>query len=129
MKGTSRPKSNSKKVLVVEDDLGISEVIKIILEDHYYQVIVHNHGTGVLPAIRKNRPHIILLDLWMTGMDGSEIIKKLRANKSMRNIPVVVVSALSEGEAIARKMGADDFLAKPFDINDLVKIVDKYTSA
>lgn len=116
----------SKKILVADDDLGISEVIQIILKDHGYEVTVINDGSSVLQAMKKLLPDVVLLDLWMSGMDGHEVITEIKKDPRLLSTPIIIISALTEGEEIAQKFGANDFLAKPFNINDLVATVEKY---
>lgn len=116
----------SQTVLVVDDDPGILEVIKIILSEHGYTVIAVSEASLVKEAISQNSPNIILMDLWMSGIDGHEITKYLKGNQKLKSIPIVIISALSEGEKMAMEAGADDFLAKPFNIEDLIEVVQKH---
>src|SRR3989304_9701549 len=104
--------SSLKKILVVDDDEGILEVMRIILEDRGYQIVVTTQALEVEKKIKQEQPDLILLDLWMAGLDGEEIIKKLKSQKKIKNIPTLVISALNDGEIRAKKAGADGFLAK-----------------
>lgn len=115
-----------RTVLVVDDDPGILEVIKIILEDNGYQVITLSNAYQVLKQVSECAPHLIVMDLWMSGIDGHQLSKKLKNNHLTKHIPIVVISALSNIEEITKQSQADDFLAKPFNINDLVMIVKKW---
>jgi DNA-binding response OmpR family regulator len=115
-----------KKILVVDDDQGIIEVIKIILEDSGYEVVTTSDGTAVQQIVRRILPDAVLLDLWMSGLDGHYVCKQLKKMNKTKNIPIIVVSALNDGEQKAKLAGADDFLSKPFNINDLVAIVEKH---
>ncbi|MBI2074307.1 MAG: response regulator [Candidatus Levybacteria bacterium] len=117
----------NKKILVVDDDLAILEVIKLILEEQGYKVIVTSDGGKVQQKINEDFPDLILLDFWLSGQDGRKIAKYLKTQETTRNIPIVMISANHEPEKIARDVDANDFLAKPFDIDDLVMIVKKYT--
>lgn len=117
-----------KHILVIDDDQGISEVIKIVLTDGGYNVNVMTEGLGIEKMVEKLQPNLILLDIWMSGIDGRDVIQTLRKNKKTRNIPIVVISALSNTDKIATEAGAEDFLPKPFDIEDLLAIARKYTS-
>lgn len=119
---------NKKKILVVDDDAGILEVIKIVLVEKNFEVLTASEGLGVIPGIEKNLPDVILIDLWMSGMDGDEVIKKIKCQKKMSDIPVIAMSALENGEKRAEEAGADDFLAKPFDIDELASLVEKYAT-
>lgn len=114
-----------QKVLVVDDDPGILEVIKIILEDNGYEVCVLSDGKEVVKKILNFEPNIVLLDIWMSGIDGGVITKILKSNERTKTVPVVIFSASNDTERLAKEMGADDFLTKPFDIPDLVAKIKK----
>lgn len=116
----------SKKVLIAEDDKAILEVVKIILQDGGYEVIAIEDGEQVLPAIQQHQPHIVLLDIWMAGSDGGEIAKNVKKNEKTKHIPIVMVSANNETEVIAKQVGANDFLQKPFNIDDLLQVIQKH---
>lgn len=117
-----------RKILVCDDDEGISEVIKVILEGSGYQVNILNNGKAILKKVASFKPDMILLDIWMPGIDGREITKVLKRDPKSTHIPVVVVSALNDTKKIAKDCGADDFLPKPFDMNNLLHLVQKYTT-
>lgn len=117
-----------KRILVVDDDLAILEVIKIILDEKGYEVATATDSVSLYDEIKDKKPDLILLDIWMSGQDGQEITKFLKANGDTCNIPIVMISANNEGLKMAKDSGADDFLAKPFDIEDLLSKVDKYTA-
>lgn len=117
-----------KKVLVVEDDLAILEVITIVLEGEGFTVFSAVNEKKVFSVINKQLPDVLLLDIWLAEMNGGAIAKKLKLNKATKNLPIIVISANTETEKIAKSSGADDFLLKPFDINDLISIVNKHTT-
>lgn len=119
---------NKKKILVVDDDLTILEVIKIILEENGYEVSTVYSGDMIQGAIKKTFPDLILLDYWMSGHDGEEIAKSLRARETTRLIPIVMVSADQNAKAISKSIGINGFLDKPFEIEDLLKLVKKCSS-
>lgn len=115
-----------KKILVCDDDEGILDIVKIILENKDYQVETISTGKAIERRIIAYQPDLILLDLWIPGMDGKEITKILKRDEKLSKIPIIIISALNETKKISREIGADDYLAKPFDINDLISIVEKY---
>lgn len=117
-----------KKILICDDDLGISEVIKIILDEHGYITTVINNGEGIKEIVSEFKPNLVLLDLWLPGVNGKAIVRFLKKDAATKSIPVVVVSALSDCMEIAQKIGADDCLCKPFEMQELVAKVKKYTS-
>jgi CheY-like chemotaxis protein len=117
-----------KKVLVAEDDRAILEVVQIILENEGYVTLTTDNEHSMQQIMNEHKPDMILLDIWLAGEDGGKIAKNIKSKKETRPIPVVMISANNETEKISKEAGADDFLLKPFDIEDLLKIVEKYTS-
>ncbi len=115
-----------KKVFIADDDPSIVEVIKIVLKEGGYSVVSTTNGRGVESGIKKHKPDLILLDIWMSGFDGREITKKLKASKQTNTIPIIVISALNNTKQIAKEIKADGFLEKPFDIHTLLKKVKEY---
>ena len=108
-----------KKVLIVEDDPAIQDVIKMMLEEGGYETATTRDAASI-KGLKDNLPHLLLLDLSLSGMDGQDICKFLKARPPFRDIPIVLVSARRDLEKIAREVGANDFLAKPFEMNDLL---------
>jgi DNA-binding response OmpR family regulator len=117
-----------KKIMVIDDDPGILEAIKAILESESYEVMATDRMDEVLEAKDGELPDLILLDLLLSGKDGREIAKALKSNEKTKNIPIVMLSAHPSAEDASKEGGADEFLAKPFDMDDLLKVVKKYTS-
>lgn len=115
-----------KKILIAEDDKAIIEVVRIILENEGYEVIMADQGERVYEAIKEHSPDMILLDIWLFGEDGVEIAKTIKAESLTKQIPLVMMSANNETEKITTEVGADDFLLKPFNIDDLLYLVRKY---
>lgn len=121
------PLNKMKKILVLDDDAGILEVIKIILEEKGYLVKTLNNVDGVLSIIGIYKPNLILIDLLMPETNGEEIIKLIKNNSPKKVIPIIILSACQNLEDLTQKCEADDFLCKPFELNELENIVDKYT--
>jgi len=115
-----------QKVLLCDDDEGITDVTSIVLEDLGYQVVTVANGEEVMPAVKKHHPDIILLDLWMPIVSGEEILQELKSSEKFKDIPVIVVSASKDTAQVAYRAKADDFLCKPFDIATLEDMVKKY---
>jgi len=113
----------NKKILICDDDEGILDMVSFILEDSGYDVIPERNSLNVYSLIEKERPDLLLLDLWMPVLSGDQVLKALKSNPETSSLPVIVVSASTEGEKIAHDAGASDFLAKPFDIDQLVNRV------
>lgn len=115
----------SRKILIIDDDASILQVSRIILEEAGHKVSVDD-GKNIFEKIQLDRPDLILLDIRLAGLDGREIGKKLKSQDSTRDIPIVVLSASFNIEEIVKQAKADDYLKKPFDIDDLEQIVMKY---
>jgi DNA-binding response OmpR family regulator len=118
-----------KKILVAEDDRAIIEVVKIILESEGYDVFTADQAETVHKTIASQKPDMILLDIWLYGEDGGQIAKKIKAQAHTKHLPIVLMSANNETEKITKEVGADDFLLKPFNIDDLLYIVRKYVKS
>lgn len=118
---------SKKKILVVDDtDLNRDLVVQL-LEDEYDMVIAEN-GEEALLKTESERPDLILMDLGMPVMDGWEATKKLKANESLKHIPVIAVTshAMVGDEIEARKAGCDDYLPKPIDEDLLIRKIKKF---
>ncbi|HEX2914523.1 MAG TPA: response regulator [Chloroflexia bacterium] len=118
-----------KSVLICEDDEGIIDVAQIVLEEMGYTVIVQNDSTNIFARIEEVQPHLILLDLWMPGLSGAEITRRLKADARTQFIPIIIMSANRDTARIAQEAGADAFLAKPFDISALEEVVASHLRA
>ncbi|KKR31798.1 MAG: Response regulator receiver protein [Candidatus Gottesmanbacteria bacterium GW2011_GWC2_39_8] len=114
-----------KHIFIVDDDTAILEVLKIILEDKGYETTLVSDSEMLLASLNKKVPDLILLDIWLSGLDGQQIVRKLKKTEKVSKIPVIMISASNEGEQLAKESGADDFIAKPFEIDHLVNIVQK----
>jgi len=112
--------------MIADDDPAILDSVGIMLEFEGYDVTTTVNGSTVLDMV-KELPDLLLLDIWMSGMDGRDICKQLKGNERTRGIPIVMISASKDIEGSAIEAGADDFLAKPFDINDLLGKIEKNT--
>lgn len=105
------------RVLVVDDHPKLLKFIEIDLKLHSYDVITAKSGEEALELITSAKPEIMLLDIVMPGMDGIEVLNQLR---KFSTLPVIAFSASPENQEPALQAGADDFLHKPFDIEEMV---------
>ena len=116
-----------KKILVVDDDPSILDSLQIILEDEGYKVISLLRADRIYKEIRLHKPSLILLDVWFPdGIDGAQITRFLKTQEECKHIPVILISAISNIEKVLENSYADDFLAKPFEIDDVIDRVKKY---
>jgi DNA-binding response OmpR family regulator len=113
-------------VLLIEDDLDLSTVEALALGAEGYQVHVARNGHAALEQIAHERPSVILLDMRMPGMNGWQFMSTFRAAYG-HDIPVVVVTAADDAERRATDVGAEDWLAKPFELDDLLAKVAVHT--
>lgn len=109
------------KILVIDDDVDILSVMEILLSMKGYNVEVTAKGENTFPKIETFKPDLILLDVLISGYDGRVICKQLKANEKTKHIPVIMFSAHPGAAATIADYGADDFIAKPFDVNHLLK--------
>ncbi|HSO28122.1 MAG TPA: response regulator [Anaerolineales bacterium] len=100
------------KVLVIDDDIEMTDLLKIILEPTSFTVVSANSGLDGIAAAKKFQPDVIILDLLMPGVDGWAVCKEIR---SFSQVPILVLSAVNKPGMVARALdeGADDYLLKP----------------
>ncbi len=119
----------AKKVLVIDDKYYIRQLILTALGIRGFTVFAAADGGEGMEVAGRERPGVILLDLIMPGLDGYECLRLLRSNPATGDIPIVIMSARSDIDAGTSILSdADDFLPKPFDLELLYTIVDRYTS-
>lgn len=111
-----------KKILVVDDDVAILDVVRLILEGQGYSIETSETG-AIFPTVTSQKPDLILLDMLLSGEDGRDIARKLKANKETRSIPIVMISAHPSAATGSLSAGADKFLSKPFEIEELLSVV------
>ncbi len=114
-----------KKILVADDDPAIVESITLILEEFGYHVDSTVDGETIY-KMEKTYPDLLLLDIWMSGQDGREICKYLKKKELTKHIHIIMISASRDIAQSAKESGADDFLAKPFEMEALLDKIDKY---
>jgi two-component system, sensor histidine kinase and response regulator len=117
-----------KPILVVDDEPAILDMIAELLGYEGYQVVTTSEGSVALAQAKADPPALILLDLMMPGMSGWQVIAALKASPQTRAIPVVLLSARRDLAVTATELGIVTFLAKPFDIDELLDIVHKHAN-
>lgn len=113
-----------KKILIADDDPAIVDALAFMLKETGYQVITTVNGSSV-PELYNQKPDLLLLDIWMSGQDGREICKKLKSQNTTKKTPIMMISANKDTEEIAKAAGANDFLSKPFEMDDLLKKINQ----
>ena len=110
---------NKQKILIVDDDNNIAELISLYLIKECFETTIVNDGESVFPLMDTLQPNLILLDLMLPGMDGYQVCREIRAKYS---VPIIILSAKGEifDKVLGLELGADDFMEKPFDSKELV---------
>lgn len=111
------------KILVVDDDESILDAISLILEEVGYTVKTSFKGEKTYAMVESFHPDLILLDVLMSGKDGRHICRNLKQNDLTKLIPVIMISAHPSAQQGALECGAEDFLAKPFEVEELLSKV------
>lgn len=106
-------------ILVIDDDPDIIDAVEIVLEDEGYDVQTTTKPEKVLDG--STQPDLFLIDIWMSGQNGKDICIQLKQNPKTKHIPIILFSANKDTAQIAQEAGADDFILKPFDIDDLLE--------
>ena len=116
-----------KRILIIEDDGDTSDLLQLIAGQLNFEVTA---SSGLLPVtdIRAISPDLILLDHWVNNGYGGDLCLELKSDVVTNTIPVVMLSAHTNIDQIARKSGANSYLEKPFDLNDLESVIKKYTA-
>lgn len=118
--------SGKKKILVVEDDPDIRIMVSFILRDHYEVVLCEDGRCGIEKALQE-KPDLILLDIYMPGISGLEVCKVVRDSPEIASTPIIILTAgalreeVSEGYAL----GANDYIFKPFEPEELIERIEK----
>jgi CheY-like chemotaxis protein len=126
--GDRKMSQDPKTVVCIEDEAGVIELIRFILERRGLEVVGAESGPEGLNAIRRLKPVMVLLDLMLPGMDGWEVYRRMKADETMRNIPVIVVTARAANvdEMLAKQIAkVDDYVKKPFSLQELLQSVDR----
>ncbi|HWJ02349.1 MAG TPA: response regulator transcription factor [Verrucomicrobiae bacterium] len=110
------------KILLIEDEPGIQELLRFNFAKEGFQVLVAGDGPSGLKLAQSFRPDLIVLDLMLPGMDGYEVCRNLRFDEKSRLIPILMLSARNElvDKVVGLEMGADDYMEKPFSPRELI---------
>lgn len=108
-----------EKVLVVDDDQNICDLLRMYLEKEGYSVIISNDGKEAVNKFRALNPDIVLLDIMLPSMDGRQVCREIRKDS---NVPIIMISAKNEtfDKVLGLELGADDYISKPFDTKEVI---------
>lgn len=110
---------DKRRILIVDDDENIAELISLYLVKECFDTEIAANGEEALKKFEAYHPHLILLDIMLPGIDGYDVCREIRKNS---NVPIIMLSAKGEvfDKVLGLKIGADDYMVKPFDSNELV---------
>jgi two-component system cell cycle response regulator DivK len=112
-----------KRILICDDDVDILSICTYILEEQGWEVHTRTHCNDILEVIGDIKPHVILMDNWIPETGGIKATQAIKAVEEFKNIPVIYFSANNDIKSLATDAGADTFLAKPFDIEELEQVI------
>jgi len=113
---------SEEKILIVDDEAHIRELINFNLKNNGYKTIEADNGISALKIIKEEKPSIVLLDLMLPGMDGFEVCKEVRKNNEISATPIIMITAKGEefDKVLGLELGADDYMTKPFSVRELL---------
>ena len=120
--------NNTQDVLIADDDPAIVEALSLMLEDAGYATRTLREGE-TLETLQEDLPAVLLLDIWMSGRNGRDVCKYLKSQPATQHLPIILISAHSDIQRIAKEAGADDYLAKPFRMKEVIAKVGKYLAS
>jgi len=119
-----------KKILILDDDKDILDILAYMLSEEGYDIQTSMHGEDIMATIKGFAPDLILIDLMLAGLDGRSICRAIKQNPNTNHIPVIMITARPDLRPHPHDDNApDDLIAKPFDINNVIKKVAKYIAA
>ncbi len=113
-----------KTILIFDDDQDILSVCRVILEKQNFHVEIKTYCDNIIEDAITTEPDLILMDLWIPLMGGENAINLLKNNDATQHIPVILFSANTDIAKISKRVNANGFLRKPFDLNELLKIIE-----
>lgn len=114
-----------QKILIIDDEENIVDLLSNILTHSGFVVIGAFNGENGIEKAIKEKPHIIILDIMMPGMDGFEVLKRLKEDEQTSDIPVIMLTAKTEDSAVIEswRKGAEFYIPKPFEIEELLHVI------
>lgn len=122
---TTKIKIQTAKVLVIDDEPEITDIVETFLTESGYEVEVENSPANALEKARKTRPDLILLDIMMPGLDGYDVCQEFKKDPDLAHVPVIFLTGKDRSDDMGRsfKAGGDMFIKKPFSCERLLEIV------
>lgn len=119
--------AKKKTVMIADDNKGILDVMRVMLEHGGYTAITTNDGCTVR-NLKDPLPDLLFLDIMLSGTDGRELCRELKDNEKTRDLPILILSANREIEEISKACGSDGYLSKPFDMKNMLDLVELHTT-
>jgi two-component system alkaline phosphatase synthesis response regulator PhoP len=119
---------SSKKILVVDDEVDLVETVRFPLELEGFNVLVSYNGEDALTQARKENPDLIILDLMLPKLDGYKVCRLLKFDERYKHIPILMLTAKTQekDKILGKETGADEYITKPFEMDDLMEKVKGY---
>lgn len=121
--------NKKKNLLIVDDDVSIGEMLQTLLEFSGYDVSVINNPHKVEEKIEESDYDLVLLDMRLSGVNGTEVCSRLKEKETTKEVPILMMSALSNAAQTCEAAGADDFIYKPFEMDELLAKINKMLAA
>lgn len=115
-------------ILICEDDEPILEVLTMVISDLGFRALPANSITKFRQIMREQKPRLILIDYWIGDTRADTLIEEVRGNPDYAQIPIVLISAMNNLQQLSKKLDVDDFISKPFEIDDLEAKINKLTT-
>lgn len=112
--------NTAARILLIDDDPDIGMMLKMMLEYKNYTVTLLNKATTAEEILRKNDIDVVILDMLIAGVNGTEVCRLIKKDSLFSHIPILMISALPEARKICIDAGANDFISKPFEMNDIL---------
>jgi DNA-binding response OmpR family regulator len=110
----------TKRILVLDDDTDIGTMIKLMLEYKGYSVMVSERAEQAEEMLLTNNIELVIMDMLLSGVNGTDVCRSLKQNATISQVPIMMISAHPNAREVCLQAGADDFISKPFDMQDLL---------
>lgn len=122
-----RPDSNMKRILIVEDEVELADLLSRLLRNAGYEVLTAFDGQEGLNRAHEAKPNLIIADIMMPVLDGRQMTRLLKFDKDFQNVPILMLTALGQekDKKLGEEIGADAYIVKPFETDDLLREIKK----
>ncbi|SNV46023.1 response regulator [Chryseobacterium taklimakanense] len=110
-------------IIIVDDNADICGIVEYLLVTEGYKVRACTNPINIFEMVKQQKPKLIITDMMMSGLDGRDLVKKIKGDPKTSDIKIVMMSAIPNAEKMGKETGADDYIAKPFDSGDLLQKV------